>query len=166
MVSIEGGNFYIFVTRRDNGYDIAYENEIISVRSAWEPGSKLFQGVINGKMVTVKYENLVEGMRLTYAGSTVEAFVRSPRVADLYKYMPERKSARKQTELQSPMAGLIGSVKVKGGDKVETGQPLVMIEAMKMENAIIAEFDAEIKSVNVKAGDSVQVGQVIIEFAA
>ncbi len=164
VVNISGDNYYVFVSRRDTGYDIAFENEIISVRSGWEPGLKLFHGIINGKSVSVKFENEVDGYRLTYAGSTAFVLVQSPRVAELYKYMPAKRDSRREPVLKSPMAGMILSIKVKEGELVKTGQPIILIEAMKMENAILAEYEATITKVCVNPGASVQVDQTLVEF--
>ena len=55
-------------------------------------------------------------------------------------------------------------IKVSKGDKVDIGTELVVIEAMKMENSLVAEKEAEVKDVKVKAGDNVQSEQVLIEF--
>jgi glutaconyl-CoA decarboxylase len=60
------------------------------------------------------------------------------------------------------MAGTIKSVLVKPGDTVKQGQPLVVLEAMKMENQITAPVAGCVKSVDVKAGDSVQESHVLV----
>ena len=62
----------------------------------------------------------------------------------------------------SPMAGAIKSVLVKPGDSVKQGQPLVILEAMKMENQITAPVVGAVKSVNVAVGESVQEGHVLV----
>ena len=62
------------------------------------------------------------------------------------------------------MPGLVLSLKVAEGQAVSAGDPLLVLEAMKMENEIKAPFDAVVKSVNVSAGDAVQNGQLLIGF--
>ena len=52
----------------------------------------------------------------------------------------------------------------RSGDKVEAGQPLAVVEAMKMENILRAEKGATVKSVSAGVGDSLAVDQVIVEF--
>ncbi len=66
--------------------------------------------------------------------------------------------------VQAPMPGKILAVKVVPGDRVKAGTALVILEAMKMENDIMAPVDATIKSVNVSVGDSVNTGDILIEF--
>ena len=64
----------------------------------------------------------------------------------------------------SPIAGTVLEVKVKVGDKVDKGQTLLVIEAMKMETAIAAPGSGEIKAVLVAAGDAVRENQTLVDF--
>jgi len=64
----------------------------------------------------------------------------------------------------SPMPGLITEVKVTEGQSVTTGTPLLVLEAMKMENVLQASGDALVKHVRVKKGDRVEKGQILVEF--
>ena len=64
----------------------------------------------------------------------------------------------------APMPGLIVDVTCKLGDKVKAGQPVVILEAMKMQNPLPAPVDGEVKSIHVKSGDSVAVGQVLVDI--
>jgi biotin carboxyl carrier protein len=72
--------------------------------------------------------------------------------------------SEKVNHVKAPMPGLIVQVNVATGDKVKTGDPLLVLEAMKMENMIKASGDSEVKNIKVKKGDSVEKGQVLIEF--
>ena len=73
-------------------------------------------------------------------------------VADLSKYLLE------------PMPGKIVSINVKDGQKIKSGENLLILEAMKMENLITATKDTKIKKINVKVNDAVDVDQILIEF--
>ena len=64
--------------------------------------------------------------------------------------------------VMAPLPGLILSVFVKPGDDVKTGQRLLMLEAMKMENEVNANQDGRVKEVRFKEGDSVNQGEVLI----
>lgn len=68
------------------------------------------------------------------------------------------------SELKAPMPGLVLKIAVEVGQKVSTGENLVVLEAMKMENVLKATGDVTIKSVNVKEGVAVEKNQVLIEF--
>jgi propionyl-CoA carboxylase alpha chain len=63
-----------------------------------------------------------------------------------------------------PMPGLLTTLHVGEGDIVEAGQPLAVVEAMKMENILRAEKTGTVKLVNAKAGDSLAVDAVILEM--
>ena len=68
------------------------------------------------------------------------------------------------TTLKAPMPGLVVRVAVEAGAKVEAGAPLVVLEAMKMENELRATSAGVVKGVKVKAGQAVEKGQVLVEF--
>jgi len=64
----------------------------------------------------------------------------------------------------SPMPGAVFGVKVKVGDEVAPGQEVVVVEAMKMQNALRAQVAGKVKAVLVKQGQTVVADQVLIEF--
>lgn len=67
-------------------------------------------------------------------------------------------------EITAPMPGLILDISVKAGDKVEAGDKLMVLEAMKMENVIKAPAGAILSQIKVKIGESVEFGQSLIQF--
>ena len=67
-------------------------------------------------------------------------------------------------KLDAPMPGNILDVLVSKGDKVAKGDPLLILEAMKMENVIKAPTDVTIQKINVLVGDNVEKNQTLIEF--
>jgi biotin carboxyl carrier protein len=66
--------------------------------------------------------------------------------------------------IKSPLPGTILSVNVKEGDEVKRGDTLLIYEAMKMENKLVAERDGLVKSVKVSAGDSILQGDVLLDM--
>jgi biotin carboxyl carrier protein len=65
----------------------------------------------------------------------------------------------------APMPGQVLQVRVAEGDDVEAGQILVVLEAMKMENAIVAPAPARVQGILVAIGEQVQRGQPLVELA-
>jgi len=62
----------------------------------------------------------------------------------------------------APMSGVIISVDVEPGSKISVGQTLLVLEAMKMENSLISEYEGVVKEVLVRKGDSVETGQKLL----
>ena len=73
-------------------------------------------------------------------------------------------TASKVNELKAPMPGLIVAIRVQPGQVVQKGDPLLVLEAMKMENILKAPADAVVKAIRVGLRDNVQKGQVLISF--
>lgn len=73
-------------------------------------------------------------------------------------------SSAKVNSIKAPMPGLIIDLKINAGDTVSQGDPLLILEAMKMENILKSPGAGTVKTVKVKKGDRVEKGQVLIEF--
>ena len=69
-----------------------------------------------------------------------------------------------KTTIKAPMPGLILDVKVSPGDRIPKNHPVLIVEAMKMENIIKAPSDGIVKAVHVTAGTSVEKGDILVEF--
>lgn len=74
-------------------------------------------------------------------------------------------NAKKVNEIKAPMPGLVLDVRVAEGDTVKKGDPILVLEAMKMENIIKSPTDGVVKKINVKKGLAVEKNQVLINFA-
>lgn len=164
VINIDGDSFPVYVRARDNGYDVKYDNEYIIVRSSWLLGSPLLQGLVNDRKVSVRIDHFAGGFYLTHAGSQVKVTVRSPRIAELSKFLPENVDGNGVRLLEAPISGNVVDIKVKEGDAVKPGNDLVVLEAMKMENIICAEHECVVSKIHVKPGDNVSYGQLMIEF--
>ena len=101
--------------------------------------------------------------RLVHGGVIRRAQVLSPRSAELLALMPE-KQASDTTRLIVADAGLLSSIVVEPGQEVKAGEPLAIVEAMKMENVLRAERDGRIARIRANPGDTFAVDQVILEF--
>ncbi len=167
VVNINGEDHPVYVrTDGEQGYFITRNRKLKHVKTSWKLGSRLFTATVNDVPVNVQIRHLDEGYILTHGGTSVVAKVRPPRTAELAQYMPAAKASAGKEKLLSPIAGLVTSLRVKEGQEVRAGQELMVIEAMKMENLIAAEFDTTIQKIHVAEKDSVGVDQVLIQFAA
>lgn len=66
--------------------------------------------------------------------------------------------------LASPMPGVVIEIRTRPGERVTSGDPLVIVEAMKMQNELGATADGVVKEVRVSAGQTVAAGQVLVTF--
>ena len=101
---------------------------------------------------------------LTTRGAAHRVAVMPRHVADLTRHMIEKIPPDLSRFLLAPMPGLLTRLEVAVGDKVEAGQPIAVVEAMKMENILRAVKAATVKSVSAEVGESLSVDQVIVEF--
>lgn len=109
----------------------------------------------------VSYEVEVEEISGANAAPKVVPVAQSAPVA---KATPVAASAGQET-INSPMPGTILDVKVKAGDVVKSGQVLIVLEAMKMENEIVSPRDGKIAAVNVAKGATVGSGDALCIIA-
>jgi biotin carboxyl carrier protein len=73
-------------------------------------------------------------------------------------------NASKVNEIKAPMPGLVLDIRVNEGDAVKKGDPVLVLEAMKMENIIKSPTDGTVKKINVKKGQAVEKNQVMVNF--
>lgn len=131
----------------------------------WRPGQPMLRLRDEGQEYAIQLVRLPGAYRLSQGGHQVLAAVRAPRAAELSKFMPKRAKADTSKKLLCPMPGLIVSVNVDRGQEVKVGEPLVVVEAMKMENVLLAERDGVIGEIKVRPGDNLALNDVILEFA-
>ena len=67
-------------------------------------------------------------------------------------------------ELKSPMPGLVIKLDVKVGDTIAKGDPIMILEAMKMENVIKSRGEGKIASITVKEGQAVEKNELLVSF--
>jgi len=122
------------------------------------------RGEVNGKPFAAQVERLMLAYRIGHHGAQVEVRVLSPRAAELNALMPFKAPPDLSKFLLSPMPGLLVDVAVQPGQAVRAGEKLAVIEAMKMENILIATQDGIVAQVRAGKGESLAVDQVILEF--
>ena len=139
-----------------------------AIRAQTQLGDLLMTGVCNGVPFTAQVERGSAkrplAIRVSHDGMQIEALVLAPHVAELMKLMPYKAPPDTSKFLLSPMPGLLADVTVRPGQKVLAGERLAVIEAMKMENILVALQDGVVKSVLANKGESLSVDQPIIAF--
>jgi len=164
-VRIADRNFRVTIAPYDGGnLAIVDDNDAIDVIGDWAPGQPLLVANMDGRKRVVQVAKKGRGWTLTTRGARHEALVMPRHIAELSRHMIEKVAPDMSRFLLAPMPGLLTRLEVKAGDKVEAGQPIAVVEAMKMENILRAEKSATVKVTPAKAGDSLAVDQIIVEF--
>ena len=131
-------------------------------------GSSRVQGSCNGEGFTAQVErgagNNPLALRIAHNGAQIDAMVLSRLGARLHRLMPYKAPPDLSKFLLSPMPGLLVDVAVHEGQKVQAGEKLAVIEAMKMENVLLATQDGVVGKLVAGKGESLSVDQVILEF--
>jgi propionyl-CoA carboxylase alpha chain len=165
IVLLDGRSYPVSVRPEDGTYRVEIEGEKRLAATDWQPGEILLQIRNGGHRATVQIDRLPgAAFRLVHGGVIRRAQVLQPRAADLLALMPEKQASDTSRLLLSPMPGLLSSVAVSRGQEVKAGEPLAVVEAMKMENILRAERDGRIARIRANPGDTLAVDQVILEF--
>lgn len=135
VIEVKNGSFHIIKDFR------SYTVEVIKA----DPAEKSFLVSVNGN----KYQLNVK--------DKFDELLKSLGFDDL--------NAKKVNEIKAPMPGLVLDVRVAVGDTVKKGDPILVLEAMKMENIIKSPTDGIVSKINVKKGIAVEKNQVLINFS-
>ena len=125
---------------------------------------------INGKEYEVTINSVSEtNAQVTVNGASYEVeMIQEEKPQDpIYKRpsIPAREAAphaEADKSLKSPLPGMILAIKVKVGDTVREGQPVAVLEAMKMENEILSDHDGTVTEIHVEKGETVLEGATIV----
>jgi propionyl-CoA carboxylase alpha chain len=144
--------------------DVIVDGEAVDMSLEYTPGDSLIEAEFDGLPLAVKIAPIRGGFRLTSHGASHKVRVLPGHVAPLAAHMIEKIPPDLSRYLICPMPGLLVALHVKAGDKVEAGQPLAVIEAMKMENILRAQKAGVVKSVSAAQGESLPVDAIILEM--
>jgi propionyl-CoA carboxylase alpha chain len=147
---------------------IAVDGEDLDLSLEYTPGDRMVvadgHGADGDEHLTIRIAKARAGFKLTTRGASHVVRVLPARVAPYTAHLIEKIAPDLSKFLICPMPGLLVRLDVAAGDKVEAGQALAVVEAMKMENILRAEKTGTVKSVAAKMGDSLAVDQVILEL--
>jgi propionyl-CoA carboxylase alpha chain len=147
-----------------DGDEVTVDGEPLDMSLEYTPGDRIIEAEFDGEPLAVRIAPIRAGFKLTTRGASHAARVLPAHVAPLAAHMIEKVPPDLSRYLICPMPGLLVALHVAQGDKVEAGQPLAVIEAMKMENILRAEKAATVKIVNAAVGESLAVDAIILEL--
>lgn len=135
VIEVKEGSFHVIRNNR------SYSVEVIKA----DPKEKSFLVSVNGNKyqlnVKDKFDELLKSLGM------------------------DNMNASKVNEIKAPMPGLVLDIRVAEEQEVKKGDPILVLEAMKMENILKSPTDGTIKKINVKKGIAVEKNQVLINFA-
>ena len=147
-----------------SGDDVTVDGEAIDMALEYTPGDRLIEAEFGEELLAVKIAPVRSGFVLTAHGASHKLRILPAHAAVHARHMIEKIPPDLSRFLICPMPGLLVSLNVKEGDKVEAGQPLAVIEAMKMENILRAQKAGTVKSVSAAQGESLPVDAIILEL--
>ena len=121
-------------------------------------------GRVDGKPFAAQVDRLGLGYRVSKGGRQIDVRVLTPRQAELDALMPFKPPPDRSGLLLSPMPGLLVEIAVIEGQAVRAGERLAVIEAMKMENTLVAAHHGVVARLVAQRGESLAVDDVILEF--
>jgi len=140
------------------------DGALFELSMEYDPGDRIIEAEVDGDELAVKITKTRNSFHLRTRGAKHVARVLPGHIAHLAAHMIEKIPPDLSKFLICPMPGLLTTLHVGEGDIIEAGQPLAVVEAMKMENILRAEKTGTVKLVNAKAGDSLAVDAVILEM--
>ncbi|MFN9448522.1 MAG: acetyl-CoA carboxylase biotin carboxylase subunit [Rubrivivax sp.] len=148
--------------------EVRVAGRVYAIRSHTPLGDILMTGECNGQPFSAQIERSASrqplALKVAHNGTQITALVLLPRAAELFRLMPHKAPPDTSKFLLSPMPGLLVDVAVQPGQKVLAGEKLAVIEAMKMENILVAQQDGVVKEVRAQRGESLAVDQAILAF--
>jgi biotin carboxyl carrier protein len=158
----------------DRTYEVSHLNDEWSVdgkplsADIQRINPRLYHVIHNGQSYNIYVQKLdkdTKEVTLSINGKRATVKIRS-RIEKLLKDLGmEGALVKKIDSIKAPMPGLVHTIKVKVGDEVKTGEPLFILEAMKMENVIKSPADVTVSKIHVNEKASVEKNQLLISFA-
>ena len=165
IVRLAGKDHEVDVNPYDGGTLVSVDGgDEVDVIGDWSPGQPLLVVDLDERRRVVQVARQGREWLLTTRGAAHKVAVMPRHVAELTRHMIEKVPPDLSRFLLAPMPGLLTRLEVKAGDTVEAGQPIAVVEAMKMENILRAVKAGGVKSVSAGVGESLSVDQVIVEF--
>lgn len=135
---------YDLLKNGDNGYHLIYNNQSFNIEVLNKDNhSGELTLKINGRVISTQLQN---------------------KLADLLKKMGMDNNKKKLKDLKAPMPGLVLDIMVKEGEEVTEGQELIVLEAMKMENAIKSPQDGIIDKIQIDKQDKIDKNHTLLSF--
>uniref|UniRef100_A0A452HJB2 Propionyl-CoA carboxylase alpha chain, mitochondrial n=1 Tax=Gopherus agassizii TaxID=38772 RepID=A0A452HJB2_9SAUR len=165
-IQLGDGTYSVTVSNNGSTFSVEVDGMKLNVTSEWNLASPLLSVTIDGTQRTIQClsRDAAGNISIQFLGTVYKLRILTKLAAELSKYMPEKAVEDTTSILRSPMPGAVVAVSVKPGDLVSEGQEICVIEAMKMQNSMIAAKTGKVKALHCKAGETVGEGDLLIEL--
>ena len=144
---------------------VEHNSKLYEVAVSWNIGDPILQITLDAETFLMQVSKSLSKYNICHAGFDVQSKVTECEIFNLSKLIPKKVKNTLSKTLISPMPGQVVKVCVSENQKVNLGEDLIILDAMKMENILKADKDIIVKKINVKAGDIVSVDQELITFS-
>ncbi|GAG38586.1 unnamed protein product [marine sediment metagenome] len=164
VVQIEGRSYQVDVRELDGEIRVYLDGVPVQADSVYVKGRDFVSFLFNHRSFDLQFSKNEEKISVFLGGKKYECVLEDERSQRMKRLGALKVDTKKEQELRSPMPGLITAIQVKEGDTVVTGQGVMIIEAMKMENELKAKHDGKVRAIKVKKHQAVDKDQVLIVF--
>ena len=164
LVEIDDKIFDIDIDMNNGKYMVMREGRELPVRLQRIGSSNIYSFIVNNNSYDFEIHCQSDIYSVLHNGKVFQCKVADKKLAEIKGLLGVHDTIEKDAELRSPMPGLIVEIRIKKGDVVKAGQGIIVVEAMKMENELQAQYDCKVKSVRVKEREAVDQNQVLVEF--
>jgi len=143
---------------------VEYSLKLYEIVVSWNIGEPILQISLDNTESIMQVSKALSKYNICHAGFDIHSKVIELEIFNLSKMIPKKSKNRSSKMLISPMPGQVVKICVTENQKVNLGEDLIILDAMKMENILKADKDIKIKKINVKESDTVSVDQELITF--
>jgi biotin carboxyl carrier protein len=165
LAKVDGKVFDVKVDRATEGFSFLINGKTKSVKAEILGGTRILILIDNQPSEIEIRANGYEAKRVVFVkGAEIEVEIEDYRLAQAKRVAGMGNAENAIKTVKAPMPGLILEIMIGVGEKANRNQPLVVIEAMKMENIIKSPVNASVKRILTSRGKSVEKNDLLIEF--
>ncbi|KAK3596916.1 hypothetical protein CHS0354_031695 [Potamilus streckersoni] len=165
-INVADQHMKVKVAKTPGKFEVDVNGTKIAICDGLNFASPLIEANVNGESRLFQLTKRLGGghYKLRYFGTVFQVSIMDEYAAEMMKLMPEKVAVDTSTMILAPMPGMLKSVSVAVGQSVSEGQEVAVLEAMKMQNSLVAAKTGKVKAVNFKMGATVDEGDVLVEL--
>jgi len=162
FATIDGHTYEVVLHRRNGRIAAEVDGEELDVDFERVRGERAWSLLVGSRSHPISFEPRPDGLSVTLGSESYLVRVEDERARAARKVAGGRGSRDQAKAVLSMMPGVVREVRVAPGDEVKSGEPLVILEAMKMENEIRAVLDGTVQTVHVEPNQTVNKGDALV----